>query len=75
MGEPLESGGQIPGLRRRDTQQLQLFHLLQQAGVKADVCRQEIKQVKKGLLKVNWQGEHRGKKKTQENVIPEINLD
>lgn len=38
LAEPLESGGQIPGLRRRDALHLQFFHLLQQAGVKAAVC-------------------------------------
>lgn len=77
LAEPLESSGQVPGLRRTDALQLQLSHLLQQAGVEASVCRREIKQVKKRATESQLTGRaSRGKKKhTQENVSLEIKLD
>lgn len=75
LAEPLKSGRQIPGLRRRDTLQLQLFHLLQQAGVEAAVCRREIKRVKKRATQSQLTGRAAGKKKNTGKCQPEINLD
>lgn len=74
LAEPLKSGRQIPGLRRGDTLRLQLFHLLQQAGVEAAVCRREIKQVKKRATQSQLTGRAAGKKNTRK-CQPEINLD